>query len=297
MQASPTILELLASSAVLAILTVVFALRPRRFTAGMALRVAAGASLYAVLDAFLHVLNPMPCIQLNRQWPLEGVWLCFWPSAAIAMLSGYAWGARVGFLTGLLGSAISDALLSRGLWLNWEIGVGLLGLVPGIFKARTGEKRGKSSVVLYVAIVVASAAGMSFATYVGCIFRYSGLRLGEAANAFFISTFFNAVVNGVTLASPMLLVRYYIEAHARARAERLTRDLFAAVKSGNVAEVEKLLKHGAGANAKDNDGATPLHLAAQEGHVKVAELLIKNGTDINAKANDGWTPTTLCNFP
>jgi nitrate reductase NapE component len=43
MQASPTILELLASSAVLAILTVVSALRPRRFTAGMALRVAAGA--------------------------------------------------------------------------------------------------------------------------------------------------------------------------------------------------------------------------------------------------------------
>jgi ankyrin repeat protein len=123
------------------------------------------------------------------------------------------------------------------------------------------------------------------------------VRHGETAKAFFISTFFNAVVNDVTLASPILLVHYYIEAHARARAERLTRDLFAAVKSGNVAEVEKLLKNGAGANAKDNDGATPLYAAAQEGHVKVAELLIKNGTDINAKANDGWTPTTLCNFP
>jgi len=56
-----------------------------------------------------------------------------------------------------------------------------------------------------------------------------------------------------------------------------------AAKSGDLAGVQAELDKGANVNAKDKNGATPLHRAAWFGHKEIVELLIAKGADVNAK--------------
>ena len=43
-------------------------------------------------------------------------------------------------------------------------------------------------------------------------------------------------------------------------------------------------------NARDEDGATPLHLAVDRGALDIVELLIDNGAKVNVEDEDGTTP-------
>ena len=48
---------------------------------------------------------------------------------------------------------------------------------------------------------------------------------------------------------------------------------------------------GANANAKGDNGVTPVHLALTEGHAEIAkQLLAELEEDSNVQNNDGWTP-------
>lgn len=57
----------------------------------------------------------------------------------------------------------------------------------------------------------------------------------------------------------------------------------AAVQSGDLAAVERLIEAGADVNAADEDGFTPLLCAAFYGQVEVAKILIARGADINVR--------------
>src|SRR5579871_1943486 len=54
--------------------------------------------------------------------------------------------------------------------------------------------------------------------------------------------------------------------------------------------VKALLARGAGVNARDRQGCTPLHYAAHNGRLRNVRLLLAAGADVNAKENDGYTP-------
>jgi len=68
-------------------------------------------------------------------------------------------------------------------------------------------------------------------------------------------------------------------------------DIHAAVRTGDVEQVEAALKSGAGLNSPDNWGRTPLIVALQQGKAPVVEALISRGASV--AATDAWGRTPL----
>jgi hypothetical protein len=68
--------------------------------------------------------------------------------------------------------------------------------------------------------------------------------------------------------------------------------LFYIATSGKYAEIISLLVlAGGNVNAKDKNGATPLHCAGYEGFLDVVKaLMIEKNIDVNVQDNDGFTP-------
>src|SRR5690242_8843094 len=60
-------------------------------------------------------------------------------------------------------------------------------------------------------------------------------------------------------------------------------ELLVAIRSGDHAEVQKLLRAGADANTADNDGTTALMHSVIESDVKMMKLLLAGGANPNAR--------------
>jgi uncharacterized protein len=61
-------------------------------------------------------------------------------------------------------------------------------------------------------------------------------------------------------------------------------------------EVLRLLADGAQADARDDDGWTPLHAAAQSNHVEVAKALLNAGATVDLQDSHGNTPLSRAVF-
>ncbi len=66
-------------------------------------------------------------------------------------------------------------------------------------------------------------------------------------------------------------------------------ELLIAIRDGNYAQVNKLVRAGADVNAADSDGTTALMHSVIESDVKVMQLLIASGANVNAKNASGST--------
>ncbi|MFQ5943633.1 MAG: ECF transporter S component [Anaerolineales bacterium] len=109
---------------------------------------AIGASLYGVLSWVFNIV-PVPSVSLVSLRPV----------VAIPIFFGFAFGPVVGFFTGAFGNVLGDALTGWGVFPVWDIGNGLMGLVPGLAGMYlTGMARRRVGLWLWIAAAVLAVA-------------------------------------------------------------------------------------------------------------------------------------------
>jgi len=81
---------------------------------------ALGAALYAGLS---YVTNSLQLPGASN--------VAIRPAIVIPLFFGSVFGPWVGLFTGLVGNSINDTL-TGGIYWNWEIGIGLVGFIPGL---------------------------------------------------------------------------------------------------------------------------------------------------------------------
>jgi len=167
---------------------------------------AVGTALYAALTVPFNVLT------------IPGVYfVAVRPTVAIPMLFGIVFGPITGFVSGLFGNILSDAV-SGGFYWNWDIGNGLLGAVPGIgyyIITRTDWNKVKGLAAAVILAIAGSIVGMGFAAMTDYIFQI-GINTMEAAIAEFVTAGGTDIVNGAIL-TPILLFAYAAATAGRAR--------------------------------------------------------------------------------
>lgn len=72
--------------------------------------------------------------------------------------------------------------------------------------------------------------------------------------------------------------------------------LHQAAARGDLAKVERQLRKGADANAKDEDDNTPLHMAAYWGYNEIVAYLVSKGANINVANKKGKTPLHIAAY-
>jgi len=182
--------------------------RPRKtaFTTSL-VAMGAGTALYAAFNVLLSIFQ-IPGTQL----------VAFRPSVAIPMFFGYVFGPLVGFVSGFLGNVISDAISWGGFRWNWDVGNGLLGLIPGLAVYFLSEEKRFSKLGFLASAVLAAVAsiiGMGFAAFTDYIFGYGTSTLEEAIYALFLPAALTDAMNGAIF-TPHLVSAYATAVRGRA---------------------------------------------------------------------------------
>jgi len=167
-----------------------------------------GTALYAAFNVFFNIFQ-LPGTQL----------VALRPSVCIPMFFGFVFGPVVGFVAGFLGNAISDAISWGGFWWNWDVGNGLLGLIPGLamyILKREDIFEKKGLLMAAIMAIIASIIGMAFAAYTDYIFGYGISTIEEATTILFIPAAVTDAINGAIL-TPILVAAYGAAVRGRAR--------------------------------------------------------------------------------
>ncbi len=122
------------------------------------------------------------------------------------MFFGIAFGPIVGFITGFVGNILADMLSGYGFWLWWDLGNGIMGLIPGLFAALIFVYNEKKSILLgEVSVVLGVALGMAVASV--SEMWVSGADINTVIFANFLPSFLTNIVWGLILL-PVLMVAY-----------------------------------------------------------------------------------------
>jgi len=156
---------------------------------------ALGAALYGVLSWATNALA----------LPAAGN-VALRPAVCIPMFFGVVFGPWVGFISGFLGNIIGDALSGWGFWIWWDIGNGLMGMVPGFAMPLIQNYREvKSLVIADIFVVLGAVVGMGFSSAMEIV--TSGIDFATAFGGYFVPAAVTDIINGVILV-PILMVAY-----------------------------------------------------------------------------------------
>jgi energy-coupling factor transport system substrate-specific component len=156
---------------------------------------AIGAALYGVLN---WVFN-------NLQLPGTTL-VALRPPVAVPMFMGIVFGPLVGLFTGFFGNVIGDLLSGYGFYWAWDVGNGLLGLIPGLLPlvGVTEIKTSRDYVMAALAAVVASLVGIGFPALIADPFILRNIEFGAAVSTEWLPAGITDAVNGAIL-TPILL--------------------------------------------------------------------------------------------
>jgi len=156
---------------------------------------AIGAALYGVLSWATNYLA----------LPAAGN-IALRPAVAIPMFFGVAFGPIVGFVTGFVGNVLGDFMSGWGFWWYWDLGNGIMGLIPGLMAASVVSfKDGGTIVKAVIYSVIGAAVGMLVPSLLEIPF--SGIDLNTALVGYWFPAFLSNAINGAILV-PILMVAY-----------------------------------------------------------------------------------------
>ncbi|NIW49431.1 MAG: ECF transporter S component, partial [candidate division Zixibacteria bacterium] len=128
------------------------------------------------------------------------------PAVAIPMFFGVAFGPIVGFITGFVGNVLGDFMSGWGFWWYWDLGNGLMGLIPGLMAASVVSFRDQGTIVKAVIYsIVGAAVGMAVPSLLEI--PLSGIDFNTALVGYWFPSFISNAINGAILV-PILMVAY-----------------------------------------------------------------------------------------
>jgi len=156
---------------------------------------AIGAALYAVLAVATNFI----------QLPSAGN-VSFRPAVAIPMFFGIAFGPIVGFIAGFLGNIISDLISGYGFWFWWDLGNGLMGLIPGLMAFSFTSFKAQATIIkAEIYVIVGVVVGMAVASI--SEMWVSGADMNTVIVGNFLPSTIPNLINGLILV-PILMIAY-----------------------------------------------------------------------------------------
>jgi energy-coupling factor transport system substrate-specific component len=130
----------------------------------------------------------------------------FRPAVVIPMFFGVVFGPSVGFIAGFLGNIIRDLIAGTGQWFWWDLGNGIIGLIPGLIAVRMlNYKAIKDIVWAEVFSVIGILVGMGLASV--SEMWVSGADFNKVVFANFIPAVVQSATTGLILL-PILMIAY-----------------------------------------------------------------------------------------
>ena len=128
------------------------------------------------------------------------------PAIAIPMFFGVAFGPIVGHNAGFLGNVLGDFLSGYGFWWYWDLGNGIIGLIPGLMALGiTSYKETATIIKAEVLVVIAAAVGMLVPSLLEV--PLGGIDLRTAIVGYWLPSALSNAINGLILV-PILMVAY-----------------------------------------------------------------------------------------
>ncbi len=156
---------------------------------------AIGAALYGVFSFVTNFLALPAAGNISLR-----------PAVAIPMFFGVAFGPIVGFLSGFVGNVLGDFLSGYGFWWSWDLGNGLMGLIPGLMAYSFKSFRDKSTIIkAEILVIIGVVVGMIVPSLLEI--PISGIDLNTALVGYFTPAAISNVINGLILV-PILMVAY-----------------------------------------------------------------------------------------
>jgi energy-coupling factor transport system substrate-specific component len=156
---------------------------------------AIGAALYGVLSWVTNIIALPAAGNISLR-----------PAVAIPMFFGVAFGPVVGFITGAVGNILGDFLSGYGFWWSWDLGNGLLGLIPGLIWPTIASYKATSSILkAELFVIIGVIVGMIIPSLLEIVI--SGIDFSTAIVGYFLPAAISDVINGLILV-PILMVAY-----------------------------------------------------------------------------------------